>query len=618
MPYTVTKNAWSGSPAFTANRTYEGTREALRSIENRVDGSLVSGYTYQVNQIDQRVSVQTAGSAFGVAPNFDPADWAWDYNARGELVAADSPTTARDRAFEYDSIGNRKKFAHGTLNLPASDNFQANALNQYQAVPDFAPQPGFDPDGNMTSGPVPGTAGNTAGVQPPANATNLQWDAENRLISTTVLNGTTTSVITYQYDYLSRLILRQLNQNTPTHYHYDGWNRVAEYSGTSLSRTYTWGLDLSGTIQGAGGVGGLLATRHGSTSYFTFYDGNGNVTEYMTQSGSQEAHYEYDPFGNLTRRTGTISSLLFAYRFSTKPRDANTGLYYYGYRYYDPVTGRWPSRDPIEEEGGINLYGFVANNGVGKIDVLGMLEVNVVYNGKSIGKLKSSDLDYYHANAINGRLAKESSDANGVFIAIDFQYNEGVTGKDCGCQDIKFIQFIKTNDPRKTAAEDGFAVDSLKTKDPYYNLTYSKGQQIPDYLPGGGKVVPSTLRMIDTPYRFDDAAKNIKSDLEWMAYTFVVCIKERDGRHENSRNWSSGDVGIVLLEGIKWGYTRSYDKKTESWKGVKRIKPELIYDHSDITLKNMNNAVNIHAQSLVRSKIVNTSLSVRQIPFYID
>ena len=34
MPYTVTKNAWSGSPAFTANRTYEGTRDALRSIEN--------------------------------------------------------------------------------------------------------------------------------------------------------------------------------------------------------------------------------------------------------------------------------------------------------------------------------------------------------------------------------------------------------------------------------------------------------------------------------------------------------------------------------------------------------------------------------------------------------
>lgn len=47
-------------------------------------------------------------------------------------------------------------------------------------------------------------------------------------------------------------------------------------------------------------------------------------------------------------------------------------LIYYGYRYYDPVTGRWPSRDPIEEEGGINLYGFVGNDGVNWVDCLGL------------------------------------------------------------------------------------------------------------------------------------------------------------------------------------------------------------------------------------------------------
>jgi RHS repeat-associated protein len=45
---------------------------------------------------------------------------------------------------------------------------------------------------------------------------------------------------------------------------------------------------------------------------------------------------------------------------------------YYGYRYYDPVTGRWPSRDPIEEKGGLNLYGFVGNDGVNTIDIFGL------------------------------------------------------------------------------------------------------------------------------------------------------------------------------------------------------------------------------------------------------
>jgi len=51
---------------------------------------------------------------------------------------------------------------------------------------------------------------------------------------------------------------------------------------------------------------------------------------------------------------------------------ASDVLCYYAYRYYDPVTGRWPSRDPIEEAGGINLYGFVGNNGVNKSDYLGL------------------------------------------------------------------------------------------------------------------------------------------------------------------------------------------------------------------------------------------------------
>jgi RHS repeat-associated protein len=66
-------------------------------------------------------------------------------------------------------------------------------------------------------------------------------------------------------------------------------------------------------------------------------------------------------------------------RFRSRPRpksQQSRGLRprvtYYGYRYYDPKTGRWPSRDPIEEEGGMNLYGFVRNDGLNIWDVLGL------------------------------------------------------------------------------------------------------------------------------------------------------------------------------------------------------------------------------------------------------
>ena len=108
-----------------------------------------------------------------------------------------------------------------------------------------------------------------------------------------------------------------------------------------------------------------------TSNYFHTYDGNENVSEYLNESGEVSAHYEYDPFGKTTVATGPKAND-FAHRFSTKPLDATTGLYYYGYRFYDPLTGRWPSRDPIEERGGVNLYGFVGNDGIGWVDILGL------------------------------------------------------------------------------------------------------------------------------------------------------------------------------------------------------------------------------------------------------
>ena len=59
------------------------------------------------------------------------------------------------------------------------------------------------------------------------------------------------------------------------------------------------------------------------------------------------------------------------YGFSTKYQDEESGYLYYGFRYYDPETGRWPNRDPIGEQGGYNLYGFVGNDGVNYWDYLG-------------------------------------------------------------------------------------------------------------------------------------------------------------------------------------------------------------------------------------------------------
>jgi RHS repeat-associated protein len=159
--------------------------------------------------------------------------------------------------------------------------------------------------------------------------------------------------------------------------------------------SYTRGLDLSGTLEGAGGIGGLLArSRHATTSPYgisgtSYYhaDGNGNVTYLASGSGGPDGAYRYDPFGRWLAQTGSYAGAN-GMRFSSKPwlahNGSNTeGLYSYGYRFYDPQTHRWLNRDPINkpdfqlltgkrepfnfaEEN--NLYRFALNDPVNKYD----------------------------------------------------------------------------------------------------------------------------------------------------------------------------------------------------------------------------------------------------------
>ena len=217
------------------------------------------------------------------------------------------------------------------------------------------------------------------------------WDAENRLVR---MEGKSTAVaaedrlrLNFDYDHLGRRLRKQVGRWDPTAnryqlmtsrlFFYQGWNLVGEVDEiTGQTQTYLWGRDLSGSLEGAGGAGGLLSVtiRNGAHAgiYLTAFDGNGNVVALINAAtGEEAARYEYGPFGEPLRATGTLAKLN-PFRFSTKYTDDETGLLYYGHRYYNPATGRWLSRDPIEEEGGINLYGFVGNQPTMGIDLLGL------------------------------------------------------------------------------------------------------------------------------------------------------------------------------------------------------------------------------------------------------
>ncbi|NGO37791.1 RHS repeat-associated core domain-containing protein, partial [Limisphaera ngatamarikiensis] len=167
---------------------------------------------------------------------------------------------------------------------------------------------------------------------------------------------------------------------------------IAELNGTNgaLVRSYVWGLDLSETLDGAGGVGGLLWVRLNTSPasgvHFVTYDGNGNVWTLVSAStGTETARYEYGPFGEPLRLTGAAAGWN-PFRFSTKRSEDATGLVLYEYRAYSPALGRWLSRDPLgEQPGSFSLrsgpaslvgaqpYAFVLNAPVFRYDVLGLV-----------------------------------------------------------------------------------------------------------------------------------------------------------------------------------------------------------------------------------------------------
>jgi len=166
---------------------------------------------------------------------------------------------------------------------------------------------------------------------------------------------------------------------------WDGWNLLAELDGDDgVLRACAWGLDLSGSEQGAGGVGGLVFQylSKPDTTFHLYYDGNGNVTSLRDDGGTLSCEYAYGPFGETLTARGDEAALVYnAFKFSTKYADAESGLLYYGYRYYNPGTGRWLTRDPVGEGGGIPILAFAANQPVSHIDVLGLRPWLATFSG---------------------------------------------------------------------------------------------------------------------------------------------------------------------------------------------------------------------------------------------
>jgi RHS repeat-associated protein len=195
---------------------------------------------------------------------------------------------------------------------------------------------------------------------------SFAYDDENQLVSVYVTN-----VWESDFVYDGKMRLRERFEsvwaggtrvtNAVTLYVYDGNVVVQERNANNLPRVaYTRGSDLSGTLEGAGGIGGLLArtdlstliTQPSTAHAYYHADGNGNINCLINSQQSVMARYLYDPFGNTLSQSGPLAAANL-YRFSSKEFHVSSGLVYYLYRFYDPNFQRWPNRDPLGDDGSL-------------------------------------------------------------------------------------------------------------------------------------------------------------------------------------------------------------------------------------------------------------------------
>ena len=263
----------------------------------------------------------------------------------------------------------------------------------HRAVPEATVDFAYDDDGNMTFDGL----------------WNFSWDAENRLTkcersAALVSAGAPYLRVEHDYDMKGRRIRSSIFTSVgagppseQTIFVFDGWKCLGEIAmDGQIVRKFTWGLDLAGDVSGesTGNVGALLwlVDQASDNTHIYLYDRNGNVTGLVDQSTQiRSATYDYDASGQMLVCAGSYSKLN-PFTFSTKYADHRCELLYYGYRWLSPSIGRWISRDPGEEGGGLNLYSFNANDSVNQIDTLGLKPYYVARTMDHLGWTVASGL----------------------------------------------------------------------------------------------------------------------------------------------------------------------------------------------------------------------------------
>jgi len=347
----------------TFNYGYVNVTDRLSSM-TYPDGSSAA-YTYFPNNQDKRLQeIRNQTSTNSLISQFD-----YTYDPEGQIttwIKNDSGLSAPQRFnLGYDN-------ADQLVTAPLK-NASTNALiKQYTYGYDLAANRTSEMVATTTTTSTPNNVNEIVSQSGGTNRT-LAYDANGSLINDD-------SSRTFEWDGANRLVaVNYIGTNNRTEFSYDGLSRMVKIvektrSRITSTRKFVWcGMEKCEFRDDKDAVTLFVYPQgqvSGKTAYFYTRDHLGSIREMRGASGkgSIVARYDYDPYG---RSTSVINNTLPDFNFTGLYRHAASNLDLAVYRAYDPDLGRWLSRDPIGETGGVNLYLYAFDDPTDLLDTDG-------------------------------------------------------------------------------------------------------------------------------------------------------------------------------------------------------------------------------------------------------